>query len=437
MKNCFLTLVLIFLTFTANADNFIFKGKVKQWAGDTLTVNRNGHPAKEAAKVAVDAEGNFNCTFDLDEPTLGYYHTPGVFRTIIMIPGTTTEVGSNGTGVADVEFVGEMADIYAFNDKERKKMSQMLNRLVPEDEGREYSFACVHSAITAYMDSVFSAVKTIPNETFQKLFIESVSNSCEYTLINYGDGLKDQSSDPDYNSYMSKLNLHSTFNVGRYLRWREACEGRGRGNLNYLNMLDIIGKADMAEDIREKSAIEVVESYFSRTDSLIDKVVENALVYIKNEKYREAILKAHEIAKQLVPGAKLKECELEAPDGSKHQFSELQGKYVFMDIWATWCVPCCAQIPHMEKLYEHYKDDPRIEIVSISIDSKAQPWLDKLQKDQPKWRQFLQPKFTKMYAIPGIPRFFFIAPDGTFVDSSAPRPSSENIIEWIEERMRL
>lgn len=436
MKNCFLTLVLMLLTFTANADNFIFKGKVKQWAGDTLTVNQNGHSPKEAAKVAVDKDGNFFCTFQLDAPAMGYYHKPGTFRSIIMIPGTTTEICSVGDGNDDISFKGEMADIYSFNDRERKKLTALLNRLVPEDAGREYGFDCVHSAITSHMDSLLTAVKTIPNEAFQALFTEYVNSNCEYALINYGAGLADKSQDSAYNDFMANMKLDTTFKVSRYLSWREACEGRNR-NLNYLNMLDIIGKSEMKEDIREKSALDVVEKYFSHTDSLIDKVVENALVYITNEKYRQSVINTYEIAKQLVPGAKLKDCELEAPDGSKHQFSELQGKYVFMDIWATWCVPCCAQIPHMEKLYEHYKDDPRIEIVSISIDSKAQPWLDKLQKDQPKWRQFLQPKFTKMYAIPGIPRFFFIAPDGTFVDSSAPRPSSENIIEWIEERMRL
>lgn len=427
--------LLSIVSLCSNADTWTIKGTVKQWAGDTLTVNRSGHSPKEAQKVGVDAEGNFCCTIDIDESAYGYYHKPGVYQTLIMIPGTTTIVLANGEGNTDVSFSGDLADVYAFNDRERKTMNTMLNKLVPEDAKSPYAFAYVNAMIDRYIDSAFVAVKDIRYDDYQMLFRKSVADNCTYAKINYGAGLENQASDEDYNKYMSHLRLDTSFKVGRYLHWREACEGRKK-NLDYLNMLSIIGEVDMPENLRETAAIDVVQSYFSHPDSVIDKVMGMALTYIHNEKNRESIYKVYETVRNLTKGTKLKECELLAPDGSVHQFSELKGKYVFMDIWATWCAPCCAQIPYMEKLYNHFKGDPRIAIVSVSVDSKREPWIKKIEKDKPQWQQFLQPDFCKLYAIPGIPRFFFIAPDGTFVDSAAPRPSSDDIIEWIESRMK-
>lgn len=121
-------------------------------------------------------------------------------------------------------------------------------------------------------------------------------------------------------------------------------------------------------------------------------------------------------------------------DGNKHQLSEYfnKGKYIYIDIWATWCVPCCAEIPYIEKHVEHYKDNDKIQFVSISIDHDLDAWKKKLAKDNPQWPQFAVQskdeynKLSKDWGITGIPRFLIINPDGTINDSSAFRPSDEN-----------
>lgn len=60
----------------------------------------------------------------------------------------------------------------------------------------------------------------------------------------------------------------------------------------------------------------------------------------------------------LEAGSVVKDFEMRDRDGNLVKLSDFKGKLVYMDIWATWCGPCVEEIPNMEKLYQHYKDDP-------------------------------------------------------------------------------
>ena len=112
-----------------------------------------------------------------------------------------------------------------------------------------------------------------------------------------------------------------------------------------------------------------------------------------------------------------------------------RGRVVFIDLWATWCGPCCAEIPYIEKLVERFKNDGRIRFVSVSVDSNKEAWLKKLETDKPAWKQFLREDFCTLYGISGIPRFILIGRDGKIIDPNAPRPSSDGIISYLEEQL--
>ena len=138
------------------------------------------------------------------------------------------------------------------------------------------------------------------------------------------------------------------------------------------------------------------------------------------------------------PGKPVKDITLQAPDGTEVQLSSLFGKLLYIDVWATWCVPCCAEIPYIEKLAEQFKGNEKVAFVSFSIDKTAEPWLQKLTADRPAWAQYrLTPEreeqFSADWDIQSIPRFLMIAPDGTICDAKAPRPSNPRIVAYIEE----
>ena len=125
------------------------------------------------------------------------------------------------------------------------------------------------------------------------------------------------------------------------------------------------------------------------------------------------------------------------PEGQKHRLSDYFGKYIFIDIWATWCGPCCAEIPYIEQHVAHYKDNPKILFLSISIDNNHGAWLRKLEKDKPQWLQFIcdkeeQKTISTQWGVTGIPRFIIIRPDGTIHNAEAFRPSTPDFVQLID-----
>ena len=117
------------------------------------------------------------------------------------------------------------------------------------------------------------------------------------------------------------------------------------------------------------------------------------------------------------------------------------GKALFIDCWATWCGPCCGEIPYMEKLHEHFKNSKDVELISISLDSNKKKWLQKLKEDKPKWRQFICPdnfksQLCQNYDIDAIPRFLFFDKEGRIISLDAKRPSEQDIIRYIDENLK-
>lgn len=128
--------------------------------------------------------------------------------------------------------------------------------------------------------------------------------------------------------------------------------------------------------------------------------------------------------------------------GGKTKLEDLRGKYVYIDVWATWCGPCVAEIPHLKKVEEKYHGK-NIEFVSISVDT---------EKDYEKWKKMVVSKelggiqlfadknwtsdFIKAYGINAIPRFILIGPDGKVIKADAARPSSASLTELLDSLVK-
>ncbi len=125
--------------------------------------------------------------------------------------------------------------------------------------------------------------------------------------------------------------------------------------------------------------------------------------------------------------------EYENFKGGKTKLSDFKGKYVYIDVWATWCGPCRQEIPYLQKIEEKYKDKG-IVFTSISVD---------VAKDYDKWKKMVDEKklggvqliadknweseFMVSYGINSIPRFILLDPKGNIVDANAARPSDPEL----------
>lgn len=128
--------------------------------------------------------------------------------------------------------------------------------------------------------------------------------------------------------------------------------------------------------------------------------------------------------------------------GGTTKLDDFKGKYVYIDVWATWCGPCRAEIPFLKKVEEKYHGK-NIEFVSISVD---------VDKDHEKWQKFVTEKelggvqlfadknwnsdFIKAFGINSIPRFLLIDPAGKVVKADAARPSSEELTKLLDTLLK-
>ena len=115
--------------------------------------------------------------------------------------------------------------------------------------------------------------------------------------------------------------------------------------------------------------------------------------------------------------------------------SSLKGKYVFIDVWATWCSPCCKEIPHMAALEHKYKDR-NIHFVSISVDRDRKAWQKMVRDNNMQGIQLNTNRdktFEEAFMITTIPRFILIDPAGRIVNAKMPPPSNPLTTQILDE----
>lgn len=120
--------------------------------------------------------------------------------------------------------------------------------------------------------------------------------------------------------------------------------------------------------------------------------------------------------------------------GKPVTLDDFKGKYVYIDIWATWCGPCKREIPHLQKLEEKYHGKD-IYFVSISCDTNRKAWEKRVNAGLKGIQLHFTPGDTFMdeYMISGIPRFILLDREGKIISADMTRPSDAATVTTLDK----
>lgn len=143
------------------------------------------------------------------------------------------------------------------------------------------------------------------------------------------------------------------------------------------------------------------------------------------------------ITKYTSIGSEAPDFEMDDVDGNPLKLSDFRGKYVLLDFWASWCMPCRAEHPYLREVYTNYKDKG-FEIFAVSLDQegKKQSWLNAIEKDNITWPQvsdlkFFNSKAALLYGINAIPQNFLLDKNGKIVAKNLRGQALENFLKRI------
>jgi thiol-disulfide isomerase/thioredoxin len=143
--------------------------------------------------------------------------------------------------------------------------------------------------------------------------------------------------------------------------------------------------------------------------------------------YTSFLKKFYQQIERVSPGSPAIPFALPNSDEDIVQMKDFRGKYVLLDFWASWCIPCLDEFPHMKELYNTYSRE-NFEIVAISIEEDSLRWRQTIQRFDNPWPQLyggnsFQQETFRAYRGGGIPFYILVGPDGNIIRYNDIRPS--------------
>ena len=447
------------------AVNTLIKGTLNDYPGKGyLLLISEGSDKYDTIDVKKD--GSFAITVDIKENTSRslYFEYLGDHRGLMnlyLIPGKPLTVDVKG-GMQKMTFMGETRDVYksqgTFKGASKKEceylaLSPFADYKYFGEDGKPVGFANFKQQIAAFMKDRTDKLKGTC-AAFRAAVEPQINAIPDQFYIVYSRFLRnkgfDAYEDKDFKAFIDGIDVNDKSCYERGLTAAKVEFMSGRDNATYAKepkaaryfcyLRDNVSNKEVCASLADKH----MDYNLAVGDN--DGLVRSFEVYTQcsgSGKAYEANKKVYESISKLLPGVAATDFTMQDVDGKSVQFRSVigQGKVTFIDFWATWCGPCCAEIPYLEKLVEKYKDNPDIEFVSISLDNDLKKWQAKLAKDKPQWRQYVIPdnfnsEFATEYNIRAIPRFMAFDAEGKIITINAERPSSPDIDKALESYMK-
>ena len=135
------------------------------------------------------------------------------------------------------------------------------------------------------------------------------------------------------------------------------------------------------------------------------------------------------------------------PSGEKSSLKKLEGKYVLIDFWGSWCGPCLAEIPGLKMLYDNYhitkfKNADGFDIVGVGVEKDEKRWRSAIERKKMDWEnhvfdentnfRFFDSKIAQAYGIKEVPTKYLLDENGVIL---LVNPSVEELDKFLQEQI--
>lgn len=428
----------------------IFSGTIENNTAESAIVRGYGFEAT----LPIQVDGTFSDTLDIGKD--GFYDLViGRERTgIYLEKGSNLSVSINivefdesllytGSIASENNFIAEK---YLWNERNLDFEALYLKN--------ENEFLQALNENQKTLDSLFTS-KNIENEKFIDLIAEEDVYANALKIEDYQEAHRYYSGNSDFTP---SPGLYSKL---QHIEYNDTVAYRN--SATYQNLLSTYYNRLSMDEWRNDETQSFAITYLTRIDSELpdgyakDKLMNDFLQFglspdeFLDETYSiyknsnpdpenlTALTERYNKLKTITKGNPSPGFDYENHKGGTTALADLKGKYIYVDVWATWCGPCIREIPFLKEVEEAYHGK-NIEFVSISIDT---------EKDYEKWKAMVsekqlggiqliadnnwKSKFVEDYAIMGIPRFILIDPQGNIVSADAPRPSDPKLRVMLDE----
>ena len=399
-----LVVVGIYFAMNTNTDpnQVTITGEITNPRGESVAFSNQDTSYSTTANV----NGTFTISFNLDSATyLRFEHGPEG-TAMYVYPGDKIKLTID-TELFDetIKYKGSSSSSYLAKKYLLEEGNDFFGEVYYMSNTEEYK-----TYLDSYKTSVINEFGDITDSTFINSEITDIDKNIVY-FIERQEKLAEYSED-------AKTYMWETRNIAR--------------DFNFYAAIDSLNSAGFNE---------MLTQYISEFQSLLNKVTDTEFIVKEKERIKKTTNSwlERKIAIDNMPQEGEAAIDFTYPDKDGNEFSlaSFKGNLIYVDVWATWCGPCKAEIPSLQKLEEEYHEQ-NITFLSVSVDTDKDAWLKMVKEKELGGTQLWADgwsKITKDYAIFGIPRFMLFSGEGNVISTNAPRPSSEEIKGLLESNL--
>lgn len=201
---------------------------------------------------------------------------------------------------------------------------------------------------------------------------------------------------------------------GQFMNFQQELQNFVSSNPNSPALILALNSIDIEQNFKDyENLMSQVQRSFPNSPT-VNSYYQNYLT--KKKQIEDAVL--------LAPGKIAPDFEeLGTDQKSKIKLSDLKGKVVLIDFWASWCGPCRRENPNVVKTYEKYAKDG-FTIMSVSLDNDKSKWIEAIQKDKLTWPYHVSDlggwnsKVARLYQVSSVPFTVLIDRDGKIIKTN-------------------